>query len=333
MSVIYGNPIIAGGGGLELVANVVDGATVTATLGSKTVTGVSVGGQVRLKIPQEGKWTVSATNGTMVSAPQEVSVPATVDLALPSHVLNDTSWAVIKQMSAAGEGANFWAVGDCKEITMNGKVSSGLTLSNYTAFVYIIGFDHNSEREGTGIAFMGFKTKQTDGKFVCLTDDNYSNYASAGFIIYPQTGDYSTTKWSECYMRNVVMPLIKAAFPTDLQAVVKTSSIYSEQISGNNITMAAFNEEVYLLAEYEVFGTRTYATTSEPNFLKQYAYFAAGNSKVAYRHNYPNNKAQWWERSMCAGDSLRHCKVSDNGSADYRSYGYYSYGVAPCFKV
>ena len=81
MSVIYGNPIIAGGGGLELVANVADGATVTATLGSKTVTGVSVDGQARLKISQEGKWTVSATNGTMVSAPQEVSVPATVDLA------------------------------------------------------------------------------------------------------------------------------------------------------------------------------------------------------------------------------------------------------------
>ena len=54
MSVIYGNPIIAGGGGLELVANVADGATVTATLGSKTVTGVSVDGQARLKIPQEG---------------------------------------------------------------------------------------------------------------------------------------------------------------------------------------------------------------------------------------------------------------------------------------
>lgn len=40
MSVIYGNPVMIGGG-LELVANVADGATVTATLGSKTVTGIS----------------------------------------------------------------------------------------------------------------------------------------------------------------------------------------------------------------------------------------------------------------------------------------------------
>ena len=252
-----------------------------------------------------------------------------------SNTLNDNSWETIKKVSSFGIAQNFWAIGDCKKVVLNGKVSSGLTLSNYTAFVYIIGFDHNSEREGTGIAFMGFKTEQTDGKFVCLTDDHYGYdvYSGHYFNIYPQTGDYRTSLWSGCYMRNVVMPLIKAAFPTDLQAVVKTSSIYSEQISGNNITMAAINEEVYLLAEYEVFGTRKYATTSEPNFLKQYAYFAAGNSKVAYRHNYLFNKAQWWERSMCADDALKHCLVYESGSAGYTSNGTWSYGVAPCFKV
>ena len=86
MSTILGNPITLGGGGLELVANVSNGATVTATLGSKTVTGVSSGGQARLKIPQEGKWTVAAAIGTTVSDQQEVIVPATVDFALPSPV-------------------------------------------------------------------------------------------------------------------------------------------------------------------------------------------------------------------------------------------------------
>lgn len=203
MSVIYGNPIIAGGGGLELVANVVDGATVTATLGSKTVTGVSVGGQARLKIPQEGKWTVSATNGTMVSAPQEVSVPATVDLALPSHVLNDTSWAIIKQMSDAGEGANFWAVGDCKEVTMNGKVSDGLTLTNYTTWVFIIGFNHNAEREGNGIAFQGFKATK-NGKDVCLIDRFFNSSVPSGSIALRMNDSRTTVGgWKSCKMRTI----------------------------------------------------------------------------------------------------------------------------------
>ena len=82
MNTIIGNPITLGCGGLELVVNVADGATVTAILGSKTVTGVSSGGQARLKIPQEGKWTVSATSGSLTSVPQEINIPATVNIAL-----------------------------------------------------------------------------------------------------------------------------------------------------------------------------------------------------------------------------------------------------------
>ena len=93
MSTIIGDIVTMGGGGLELVANVATGATVTATLGSKTVTGVSVDGQARLKIPQEGKWTVSATSGALVSVPQEINVPATLDIPLVavSQELNDNS--------------------------------------------------------------------------------------------------------------------------------------------------------------------------------------------------------------------------------------------------
>ena len=50
MRTILGNTITIGGGGLELVANVDTGATVTATLGSKTVTGISVDECVELGI-------------------------------------------------------------------------------------------------------------------------------------------------------------------------------------------------------------------------------------------------------------------------------------------
>ena len=216
MSVIYGNPIIAGGGGLELVANVVDGATVTATLGSKTVTGVSSGGQARLKIPQEGKWTVSATNGSQESIPQkiDVSVPVTVDFVLPSQELNDTSWAAIKQVSDANMGANFWSVGDCKQITMNGKVSDGLTLTNYTAWVYIIGFNHNAEREGNGIAFQGFKATK-NGTPVCLVDSGYDSYKNSGTWFNMNNTNTSDGGWEASLMRKNVMPLIKAAFPAE----------------------------------------------------------------------------------------------------------------------
>lgn len=334
MSVIYGNPIIAGGGGLELVANVADGATVTATLGSKTVTGVSAGGQARLKIPQEGKWTVSATSGALVSAPQEIIVPATVDIALVKQELNDNSWATIKQVSDAGAGANFWAIGDCKQITMNGKVSDGLTLTNYSAWVFIIGFNHNAEREGNGITFQGFKATDK-GTDVCLTDSAYNGNRTSGTWFNMNNTNTNSGGWQASLMRKNVMTLIKAAFPTDLQAVIKPSTIYTDNKGGNpqtTTTPTATQDEVFILAEYEIFGKRTYANGLETNYQQQYAYYAAGNSKVKYRHNATSTAAAWWGRSPGSGTSNLFCYVSAGGSAN-TSYTTYSLGVSPCFKV
>ena len=330
MSTILGNPITLGGGGLELVANVADGATVTATLGSKTVTGVSVDGQARLKIPQEGKWTVSATSGALVSVPQEISVPATVDIALVKQELNDNSWAAIKQVSDANMGANFWSVGDCKEVTMNGKVSNGLTLTNYTAWVFIIGFNHNAEREGNGIAFQGFKVTK-NGTDVCLVDSGYSDVYSGGTWFNINNSNINTGGWEACLMRKNIMPLIKAAFPADLQEVIKPSTIFTAPDNGN-IELTATQDEVFLLAEYEVFGSITNASSQEPNYLKQYSYYSAGNSKVKYRHNSVNTTAAWWGRSPSSNNSTSFCRVTLGGTAsNYSVKG--SFGVSPCFKV
>ena len=291
MSTILGNPITLGGG-LELVVNVDTGATVTATLGSKTVTGVSVGGQVRLKIPQEGKWTVSATKGAQVSIPQIISVPSTVDITLTTiQELNETSWAIIKQVSDAGAGANFWSVGDCKQVTMNGKVSDGLTLTNYTAWVFIIGFNHNAEREGTGITFQGFKATK-NGTPVCLTDSGYNSNKTSGTWFNMNNSGTNAGGWQASRMRTVIMPLIKASLPADLQAVIKTSTIYTAPGTGN-IACTASDDDVFLLGEYEVFGERSNATTQEPNYLKQYTYYSAGNSKVKYQHNDTSTAAHW----------------------------------------
>lgn len=329
MSTILGNPITLGGGGLELVANVETGATVTATLGSKTVTGVSADGQARLKIPQEGKWTVSATSGFLVSIPQEISVPATIDIALVAQELNDTSWAAIKQVSDANMGANFWSVGDCKEVTMNGKVSDGLTLTNYTAWVFIIGFNHNAEREGNGIAFQGFKATKNDTP-VCLVDSKYYSSVPSG-TWFNMNSSNNAGGWQASSMRTAVMPLIKASLPADLQAVIKTSTIYTAAGSGN-IDCTASDDDVFLLGEYEVFGEQSNATNQEPNYLKQYAYYSAGNSKKKYRHDSTGSSAFWWLRSPSTRNSGYFCNVSGSGVSD-NYYAYYSFGVSPCFKV
>ena len=234
-------------------------------------------------------------------------------------------------------GANFWSVGDCKEVTMNGKVSNGLTLTNYSAWVFIIGFNHNSEREGNGIAFQGFKATK-NGTPVCLVDSRYNNQCSSvWFCMNASSASGSTTSaggWASCGMRNDIMPLIKAAFPSDLQTVIKTSTIYTDN-TGNGIAgvaPTATQDDVFLLAEFEVFGKRTYASTQEPNYLKQYSYYSAGNSKVKYRHNATDTDVRLWERSPASSYSNSFCAVVAAGSANYYNASI-SQGVSPAFKV
>ena len=247
-----------------------------------------------------------------------------------SSVLNENSWDTIKWASKHNVGQNYWSVGDCKQITMNGRVSAGLNLMNYTTWVFIIGFNHNAEREGNGIAFQGFKATK-NGTPVCLTDSGYNSSHTSGTWFNMNNSNTNTGGWSSSHMRSAVMPLIKAAFPADLQAVIKSSTIFTAPDTGD-IELTATQDEVFLLAEYEVFGTRSRASSQEPNYLKQYSYYSAGNSKLKYQHNATGTAAFWWERSPRSEDSNFFCLVHTNGSA-YNYGASSSRGVSPAFKI
>lgn len=247
-----------------------------------------------------------------------------------SRVLDENSWYVIKLVSLLGTGANYWAVGDCKEVTMNGKVSDGLTLTNYSAWVFIIGFNHNAEREGNGITFQGFKATDK-GADVCLADSGYSNERTSGMWFTMNNSNTNVGGWQGSLMRKNIMPMIKAALPAELQEVIKSSTIFAAPNSGD-IELTSTQDEVFLLAEYEVFGTRKYASSQEPNYLKQYAYYSAGNSTQKYKHNSVGTAASWLERSPYHYANYFCLATSGGGKADYGNSSY-SWGVSPCFKV
>ena len=251
-----------------------------------------------------------------------------------SQVLDESSWSGIKLVSLLGIGESLWAVGDCKQITMNGKVSDGLTLTNYTAWVFIIGFNHNAEREGNGITFQGFKATK-NGTDVCLVDSGYNSNKTSGTWFNMNNTQTNEGGWEASLMRKNIMPLIKAAFPSELQAVIKTSTIYTDNAGGEPQTLPELTDtqdDVFLLAEYEIFGTRSYANDKEGNYLKQYSYYSAGNSKVKYRHNATSTAARWWERSPHSDGSYYFCYVHTKGNAN-PYYADYSLGVSPAFKI
>lgn len=89
-------------------------------------------------------------------------------------MLNDNTWEQIKSVAAAGVAPSAWSVGDCKQIVLNGTLTDGIgsiTLENFFACVFILGFNHNADLEGNNtIHFMLGKSTLSGGKDITLSD-------------------------------------------------------------------------------------------------------------------------------------------------------------------
>ena len=340
---------------LKIVVSVTSGATVTATKGSKVVSGTSVNGTCTLTVPEEGEWTVSATLDGKTSDSNIVNVVSSYDTVLAFATLNDNSWETIRKISDAGTGANYWSVGDRKAVTVNGTV--GTLVVNGTYYAYIIGFNHNSSKEGNGITFGTFKTALSGGTDICLVDGEYNSDSTNGTKYFNMNHSSNTSSggWKGCDLRydvlgstntndgdatattatNPVANTLMAALPSDLRAVIKPMTIYTDSTGGgiaiaSNVVSSV--DYLPLLAEYEIFGTTSYTNDAEKNYQEQYAYYFAGNSKVKYRHSATGSIAYWWERSLDYFSMSTFCTVNASGSAGARD-AKYSYGIAPVFRV
>ena len=332
---------IGGGGGLpiRLIVTAPTGSAVSVTRGTTVLAANEVDGVWTFAIPSLGVWTIHATiEGQSLTHDVDISKVGQYNVTLEAPVkttLNDNDWATIKEVADESKGANYWAVGDTKEITINGKLSDGLTLSNYQTWVYIIGFDHNKEVEGTGIAFGGFKTAQSGGTDICLCDNGYNLSKSSGQWFNMNNKDSTYGGWKGCDMRNNTLPVVKVALPSELQAVIKTTTLYTDNVGGWNgaaSNVTATQDELYLLAEFEIFGVWGSANKYEQDYQQQYAYYSAGNSKIKYQHNSTATSALWWERSVHgSSEQVFRCVLTD-GTSNFNNTNI-SYGFAPAFKV
>ena len=326
---------------LQIIVTVTSGATVTATKGSLSVSGTSVNGTCTLVVPEEGEWTVSATLGGETSTSNIVNVTSSYDttLAFLSTILNDNSWETIHGISDAGTGANYWSVGDRKAVTLNGTVGA-LTLSNFTTYAFIIGFNHNASLEGANrIHFQLAKTALSGGTDVALCDKYYIN-TSGGFRM--NTSGSSSGGWASSNMRTAICGTslssysgtIIAVIPAALRVVLKSVTKYTNN-TGYSSAASAVTETTdyfFLLSEYEVFGSTTYANSNEASKQAQYSYYSAGNSKVKYNHGATSTAVNWWLRSPFADSSDGFVFVYTDGT-DTNTSSSYSLGFAPGFCV
>ena len=317
--------------------------TVTASSDNTNIATVSVSSTT---ITVTAKATGSATITVSVGADTNYTAPSsktfTVAVTLVSKTLSSNSWAVIKAVSDAGQGANYWSVGDTKRITLNGKVGA-YTFSNFNVDVFILGFNHNSSKEGSNR--IHFQIGKVSGKAVALCDSQYNGSGSSA-MFHMNSSSSNSGGWNGSYMRKTLLGnsntpasalenSLMAALPSDLLAVMQTVTKYTDNTgdgsnSSGNVTSTT--DYLFLLAEFEVFGTRYYANQYEQNSQKQYEYYKAGNSRVAYNHSAVSTAVWWWLRSAYYDYGTAFCDVyTDGGCAS--SSAYYSAGLRPGFAV
>ena len=313
----------AGDGAISATSNATGVATVSVSGNTVTVTGKAYG---------SATITVKVAEGTNHTAPANKTCAVQVNLF--NATLNSNTWAAIRAASDADEGANYWSVGDTKSITINGQVGN-FTFSNLSISPFILGFNHNSSKEGTHR--IHWQLGKIGATMVGLCDNQYGNNVNGAGYFHMNDSNTNVGGWKDSSMRKTLLgnsktptsPLansLMAALPSDLRAVMKPVTKYTDNVgnaTGNvagNVTETT--DYLFLLAEFEVFGSRYYANDYERNSQLQYDYYKASNSRIAYKHNATGTAVWWWLRSPLYYNYNIFCYVNSGGG--YNCYNAYS---------
>ena len=281
-------------------------------------------------VHKSGNFTVTATLGnktkTNTVTISESGETAITYIVYASNILGENSWSTIAEVSAAGNASKIWNVGDRKEISISGSIGEAFTAQNMVIYAVILGFDHNSEIEGSGISFGLFFG---NGNLIALTDDRYGTSQSGdaedmkkfSMNHHSNSSNYSNAGgWKACDLRYDILGSTKvkgadttetavtspvedslmAALPAALRNVMKQMTKYTDNVGGsgecaaNDVTSSV--DYIALLSEYEVFGEITNGNDYEAEKQVQYEFFRCGNSREALK-NLTATAARYFLRS------------------------------------
>lgn len=265
---------------LQIVVTTSAGATVTATKGSKTVSGTAdASGNCTLIVDEVGTWTVTAaTAGTTETADVVVGVN-NVDLSIVDPVFGNNSWAAIIKACREKQVPNTWNVGDRCNMTINNK----------TYAIDIIGKNHDDYADGSGKAPLTFQMH------TCYATEYKMN-----------NSDSNTGGWADCLLRTTGgFKIIRSKMPAEVVAALKAVT-KKTTAGGASSAIDTTEDTLFLLSEIEVQGTRTHSYAGEG---MQYVYYqTAANRK--------KNRA-WYLRSPRTNSTTCFCRTGWSGEADW----------------
>ena len=249
--------------------------------------------------------------------PPKASLTPQTGITYTDGLPND--WNTIKEIAQAISAASG---------SINANTTGSIYVSKVNTWAYKITPGDTITVNNYVYAIMGFNN-------FALTNQNHygGTHTTAGltFGTVDCVGNYRMNStntnsggWKNCLMRTSTMPTLKNGMP-DTLAEVKVPYVDYD----NQSTILYSDDYMFLPAEKEVFGTRSYSPTTEANALTQFAYYKNGGSKIK---SLSGSEVIWFLRSVYYNDSRYFCSVYTEGTESVND-AFYSYSVAPCFCV
>ena len=338
-------------------ANYSSGFNCICTNGATTLTATNNEGYYLFEVPSQGTWTVMAYN-ELAQATETVYISSNgqrVEIVLEavSSTLEDNSWEIIKKVTLEGQASQYWALGDKKQVILNGTIGT-VDYFNEPYYAYIIGFDHNASVESDDLPSITFQLafkNSTDNstsdatRAIAFVDSKYSNSISASesnsYFCMMNVG--SVCYWKDSPMRNYICSSVFDALPTRLQNCLGTVLKYSADGHGSQQVIAsAFSELIFLPSEKELLGQYAdQGTPTEFEWQELYDYYspAVKTSRVWKNkdNTTPEVNCKYWTRSkatnnLANGDFIAIDK-QDSSVVHEGISGIISLGITPCFVI
>lgn len=270
----------------------------------------------------------------------EYTIAVAEEYTGPSYTLSENSWAVIHDISASGMASNYWDVGDTKPVHISGAI--GGNNFDLTVDAFIIGFNHNSNREGDNRTH--FQLGKIGGTLVALCAGYQVKYGAFKMSAV----DSSDGGWKNSFMRKQTLgnnntPLspgtnnLMAALPAELRAEMVTVQKYTDNTGGGGGSQSKFvtatTDYTWLLSPYEMdlYQYQRYCNTYESSFQSRYSYYQS-NSHVVHNAESTDVAVECWSRSPGADSAGKFCTVTENGGSGILGSSF-SLGIVPCFAV
>ena len=252
--------------------------------------------------------------------PPQASLTPQTGITYTSGLPND--WYIMKEIGMAISEAS-------ESINENTTGSIYVNKGNKWAYKITPGdtIDVTSQIDTYTYAVMGFNN------FVLTNQNHYGGtHHTAGLTFgavdcvgdYPMnSSDSNNGGWADCLMRTSTMPTLQNGMPDTLAQVKVPYVNYGQS------TILYSDDYLFLPAEKEVQGARSYSIATEANALTQFAYYKNGGSKIK---RLSGRAFWWWLRSVYYGGSGIFCLVGTSGDIDAISASGAT-GAAPCFCV